>query len=237
MKNKLAIAALAVLAFAAIAVSACTRAPTDGALYFPLKAGMAWTFRFSESGGATGQLTTTNLAPRKLYGLAVFPQQTSGGEKTYTEFYVDDGSGIRHAAIDEGEGLQSRMNDHSYVIKLPIKVGTSWREIGRTFDGTIYDATTRIESVSDKVSVPAGTFSGCVRVKSTGTASPVRGIAGVPWGGGGLSMIASGDVSVEEYYWLAPGVGPVKATHQETQGEGPMAQSVAFTLELEHLKQ
>jgi hypothetical protein len=32
-------------------------------------------------------------------------------------------------------------------------------------------------------------------------------------------------------------VGPVKATHQENRGEGPMAQSLGFTLELEHLKQ
>ncbi len=237
MKSRFAIAALAGLACAALAASGCTRARTGGKHYFPLKAGMAWTFRFRGSGGATGELTTTNLAPRKLYGLTVFPQQTSGGEKTYTEFYADEGSGIRHAAIDEGEGLQSRMSDHSYVIKLPISVGTSWREIGRTFDGTVYDATTSIESVSDKVSVPAGTFSGCVRIRSTGVASAVRGAASAPGGAAGLSLVASNQISVEEYYWLAPGVGPVKATHQEIQGEGPMAQSISFTLELEHLKQ
>jgi hypothetical protein len=49
--------------------------------------------------------------------------------------------------------------------------------------------------------------------------------------------VAGEDLSVEDYYWLAPGVGPVKATHQESRGEGSTAQSIGFTLELEHLKQ
>ena len=237
MKKRFAIVALAGLVYAAMAASGCTRAEKGGARYFPLKKGMAWTFHFSGSTGSTGELTTTNLAPRKLYGFKAVPQRNTGGDKSYTEFYADDGSGIRHVAIDEGEGIQSRLNDHSYVIRLPVKVGTSWHEIDRTFDGTVYDATTRIESLSDKVSVPAGTFSECVRIRSTGIASPVRGTAGATGGAGGrLRPVASDEVSVEDYYWLAPGVGPVKATHQETRGEGPMSQSIGFTLELKHLK-
>ncbi|MGH7913373.1 MAG: hypothetical protein ACREPW_01810, partial [Candidatus Binataceae bacterium] len=136
-----------------------------------------------------------------------------------------------------GEGPQSRLGDHSYVIKLPISVGTSWHEIDRTFDGTVYDATTKIESVRDKVTVPAGTFSGCVRIRSTGFASSMKATARAPGRAAGLSLTANDEVSVEDYYWLAPGVGPVKATRQESRGEGAMAQSIGFTLELEHLKQ
>jgi hypothetical protein len=223
---------------AALAVGGCTRARTGIARYFPLKPGMAWTFRFSASSGATGELTTANLAPRKVFGFTTVPQLNTGGDKSYTEFYGDDGSGIRHVAIDESEGLQSRLSDHSYVIKLPIAAGTSWREIDRTFDGTVYDATTTIESVSDNVSVPAGTFSGCIRIKSTGFASSAKGSARAPGAAAGLSLAAADEeVGIEDYYWLAPGVGPVKATHQENRGEGPMAQSLGFTLELEHLKQ
>ncbi len=221
---------------AAMAASGCTRAPTDLARYFPLKPGMAWTFRFSGSTGATGELTTANQAPRKVFGFTTVPQQNTGGDKTYTEFYADDGQGIRHVAIDESEGLQSRLNDHSYVIKLPISAGTSWREIDRTFDGTVYDATTKIESVNDNVSVPAGTFSGCIRIRSTGLASAMKGNARAPGKAAGLRLVADEDVSIEDYYWLAPGVGPVKATHQESRGEGATAQSLGFTLELEHLK-
>jgi hypothetical protein len=221
-----------------MAATGCTRARTGVANYFPLKPGMAWTFRFTGSTGATGELTTTNQSPRTLFGFTAVPQQNAGGDKTYTEFYADDGSGIRHVAIDESEGLQSRLSDHSYVIKLPIAAGTSWHEIDRTFDGTVYDATTRIESVNDNVGVPAGTFSGCLRIRSTGTASSTKGTARAPGAAAGPSLVADDDeVIVEDYYWLAPGVGPVKATHQESRGEGPMAQSMGFTLELEKLKQ
>ena len=237
MKRRFASLALAGMVLAVTAASGCTRSRTGVAKYFPLKPGMAWTFRFSGSTGATGELTTANQVPRQVFGFTAVPQQNMGGDKSYTEFYADDGLGIRHIAIDESDGLQSRLSDHSYVIKLPIGVGTSWREIDRTFDGTVYNATTRIESVSDNVSVPAGTFSGCVRIRSTGFASMSKGTARAPSKAPGLRLVAGGeDVGVEDYYWLAPGVGPVKATHQESRGEGATAQSIGFTLELEHLK-
>jgi hypothetical protein len=233
----LAKSVFAAMIFAAMAAGGCTRARTGAVRYFPLKPGMVWTFRFTGSTGATGELSTTNLGPRKIFGFTTVPQQNRGGDKSYTEFYADDGLGIRHVAIDEGEGLQSRLSDHSYVIKLPISVGTSWREIDRTFDGTVYDATTKIESINDNVRVPAGTFSGCVRIRSTGFASAMKGTARAPGRVSGLRLVAGEDVSVEDYYWLAPGVGPVKATHQESRGDGSTAQSIGFTLELEHLKQ
>jgi hypothetical protein len=237
MQRRLAIAVLAGIVCAAMALGGCTRSRTSAASYFPLKPGMTWTFRFRGSTGATGELTTVNQAPRQILGFTAVPQHNLGGDKSYIEFYADDGKGIRHVAIDEGEGIQSRLNDHSYVIKRPIGVGTSWHEIDRTFDGTVYDATTRIESVDDKITVAAGTFSGCVRIKSTGFASSMKGTARAPGRASGLRLVAAGgDVSVEDYYWLAPGVGPVKATHQESQGEGAMAQSIGFTMELQQLK-
>jgi len=105
MKIRLANAVLAAIVFAAMAVSGCTRTRTGLAQYFPLKPGMAWTFRFSGSTGGTGELTTTNQAPRAVFGFTAVPQQNAGGDKTYTEFYADDGAGIRHVAIDESEGL------------------------------------------------------------------------------------------------------------------------------------
>jgi hypothetical protein len=237
MKRRFANAMFAGMALlAAAAASGCIRSRTGVAQYFPLKPGMTWTFRFSGSTGASGELTTANQAPRQIFGFTAVPQRNQGGDKSYTEFYADDGQGIRHVAIDESEGLQSRLNDHSYVIKLPVSVGTVWREIDRTFDGAVYNATTRIESVGDKIDVPAGTFSGCVRIRSTGFASSTKRTARAPGRAPGLRLVAGDDVSVEDYYWLAPGVGPVKATHRESRGEGPMAQSIGFSLELMHLK-
>lgn len=227
MKARFAIAALAGLMFAAMGLAGCHRQQAGAADYFPLKAGAAWTFRFSASTGATGELTTTNLAPARLFGGKVVPQRNSGGARSYTEYFAEDHDGIRHVAIETANGLESRMNDHSYVIKYPIRVGTAWRETERTLDGTTYEATTTIESVTDKVSVPAGTFTGCVRVRSTGSASPVRGVST------GAIRIASREIAVEDNYWLAPGVGPVKGTHDETVGTGVLERSLSFSLELE----
>jgi hypothetical protein len=230
MKVTFTIAAMAGIACAALSMPGCVSRPSKAADYFPLKQGMIWTFRFAASGGANGKLTTTNLAPEKLYGHTVVPQENTGGASAYREYYMDDGTGIRDVAIENAQGLSSRMDDHAYVIKAPVRIGTAWREVARTLDGSTFDAKTTIESTSDKVSVPAGTFSGCVRVRSTGTASPVKHV----------SMgrrVSEGEIRVEEYYWLTPAVGPVKAVHQETAGEGAMARSVGISLELESFKQ
>jgi hypothetical protein len=221
---------------AALALAGCARGHQSSNDFFPMKAGMAWTFRFRGSNGTSGELTTANLAERKLFGYKTVPQKNFGGDKSYTEFYADDGSGIRHIAIDEGHGLESRLSDHSYVIKWPIRPGTSWRELDRTADNTIYSANTRIEAVGDTVAVPAGKFSGCIRVHSTGFASTMKGTARAPQGRPGLYLVAGDELSIEDYYWLAPGVGPVKATHQETHGVGPTTESMSYKLELEQLK-
>ena len=236
MKRAFMVVGIAGTFCAAMVMAGCTRAHQALSSYFPMKTGMAWTFRFRGSNGVSGELTTANLAERKLLGYTTVPQKNFGGDKSYTEFYADDGSGIRHVGIDEGSGVESRLSDHSYVIKWPIRAGTSWREIDRTSDNTIYDANTRIEAVGDTITVPAGKFSGCVRVHSTGFASAMKGTARAPRGRAGVYLVAGDEVSVEDFYWLAPGVGPVKATHQESRGEGPMAQSIGFTLELVHLK-
>lgn len=228
--------AMMLAAGAAMALGGCVRRESAAASYFPLRTGMTWTFRFTASTGASGELTTANLAPRKIFGFQTVPQQNLGGDQPYTEFYADDGAGIRHVAIDESEGLQSRLNDHSYVIKQPVRTGTSWHEIDRTFDGTIYNATTRIEALADTVKVPAGTYRNCVRVHSTGTASTLKGTARLPRYSDVRAVAAGEDVVVEDYYWLAAGVGPVKATHEETRGEGSMTRTISYKLELESLK-
>jgi hypothetical protein len=229
MKKRLKVAMMAAIAAIALLTAACFRHPATATDYFPFKQGVTWTFRFSASTGTTGELKITNLAPSKLYGYTVVAQENTGAARSYREYYTDDGAGIRHVAIETAQGLRSRIEDHAYVVKNPIRIGTAWREVERTLDGTMFDAKTVIESTSDRVSVPAGTFSGCVRVRSTGTASPVK-------HAGDAGRAAEDAIEVEDYYWLAPGVGPVKGTHQEVSGEGETAQSIGISLELEQVQ-
>jgi hypothetical protein len=229
MRRRFARAATAALACVALAIPACHRGKPGAADYFPLDAGMAWTFRFRASTGASGELVTTNLAPRKILGVMAVGQRNTGGTKSFTEYYAADQDGIRYVARETPDGLEPHMDDHSYVVKYPIQVGTSWREVDRTLDGTVFFAKTMIESVSDKVTVPAGTFSGCVRVRETGTASPVKGVAS-------FYRVARREIAVEDYYWMAPGVGVIKGTHRESVGEGVMARSIRIELELVRFK-
>src|SRR2546427_2018710 len=99
MKRTSANAVLAAIVLAAMAASGCTRARTSLARYFPLKPGMTWTFRFSGSTGATGELTTANQAPRKVFGFPAVPQQKGGGAKSSPGLLAECGPGVRHPSV------------------------------------------------------------------------------------------------------------------------------------------
>jgi len=71
-------------------------------------------------------------------------------------------------------------------------VGNTW-QIELTVGSTVYVASFLIESITDTVTVPAGRFNGCIRIRQ-------------------LGEITTEDVTEKEYkrYWLAPDVGPVR---------------------------
>lgn len=232
MRTRFVRAAFAALVCAALAVPACTRSKPGGADYFPLKPGMSWTFRFATSNGTRGKMVTTNLAPRKIDGVMAVGQSNVGAANAFTEYYAAQRDGIRYVARQTPKGLKSHLSDHAYVIKFPIKPGTSWKELDRTMGGTVFSASTMIESVSDTVKVPAGTFRGCIRVRETGIASPVKSVAALR----PAAVTAGREIRVEDYYWLAPGVGVVKATHRETVGKGVLARSLGVELDLMSFK-
>lgn len=232
MKKRFVRAALAALVFMGLALPGCNRGKPGAVAYFPLKQGLTWALRFRTSTGAAGRLVTTNLAPRKVLGVMAVGQRNVGAARSFTEYYAAEPDGVRYVARETPEGLKSHLKDHAYVIKYPIKVGTSWSEVDRTIGGTVFSAKTMIESVSDTVTVPAGTFKECVRVRETGIASLVKSVADV------RPAAATGGhaIKVEDYYWLAPGVGVIKGTHRESAGKGVMARSIGIQLELMRFK-
>ena len=73
-------------------------------------------------------------------------------------------------------------------------VGDSW-QIEATYGTTHYKTSYLVESITDTVAVPAGTFSNCIRVRQLGETTV-----------GGSTQF--------DYrrYWLAPGIGPVRYT-------------------------
>ena len=108
-----------------------------------------------------------------------------------------------------------------YVLKLPLAIGTEWREISRPLIMLrVYpyrvrvgkDAQVpliyRIESLSETVTVPAGTFENCIKVVANGTfntyTDAVSGDTEIP-------------MKVEE--WYASGVGLIKQIRYELDGD------------------
>jgi hypothetical protein len=161
------------LAFAAaLALAACSRAPARPAAapraaaspadYFPLAVGNAWTF------------------------LDRSPQQTEPARRTVRivardpdGYFVDDG---RNALRADADCLHDRARR---LLCQPIEPGRSWTSVVGPSVTEHYE----IAGVGETVVVPAGTFQGCVRVRS---------------------QIRSGKVGQVAELTYAPGVGPVK---------------------------
>src|SRR5262249_28507321 len=88
MKQSFSIA-ITLAAGLATALCGCVRRESGATSYFPLRTGMTWTFRFTASTGASGELTTANLAPRKIFGFDTVPQQNLGGDQHYPQYFAD----------------------------------------------------------------------------------------------------------------------------------------------------
>jgi hypothetical protein len=151
--------------------------------YYPLKQNA--TYHFEASGGdalVPRFVDVTILPSRDLKGRRVTPRRnTFTGLPSNMVFLAEDENGISIVGIQNINSDEPTIfSTPSYVIKTPILLGASW-------ESPSWKAT--IESVSDDVTVPAGSFSKCVRIKRT---------------------TATGGNTVETTSWYAPEVGTVK---------------------------
>ena len=157
----------ALLAALALACAHRASAPADPgrgpAEYFPLAEGNSWTFldrSVGQEGGARRR--AVRIVGRNAQG-----------------YFVDD----QHGALRVDGGC---LHDQARRLLCgPIRVGASWLSV-------IGPATTeryQIAGVGEEVTVPAGTFTGCVRVRSQTHAGKLEQVAELTY---------------------APGVGPVR---------------------------
>jgi hypothetical protein len=143
----------------AAAPPADARAPAD---FFPLAVGRRWTFldRSPQAPGAARR--TVTIVSRDAQG-----------------YYVDDQRGALRV---DGDCLQDRSRR---LLCAPLAVGHAWTSVVGPSATERYE----IVGVGEKVTVPAGTFDGCVRVRSRVRTAGVESIAELTY---------------------APGVGPVR---------------------------
>lgn len=154
----------------------------------------------------------------KYQGLTVAVTEYPGGARDYL---VGDDKGVRRLATVRGRDGTLRMEDDAhYVLRLPAKVGSHWMlpSAISLIESMFYEAGERIrdrqvpvtlrytvEATDETVTVPAGTFSNCLRVSAHGSA-----ITRVNMGQN------FGHIDVAHTDWYAPGIGLVKSERRET---------------------
>jgi len=174
--------------------------------FLPLKEGSSWEFinvrtRKGNTYEANNIVTSLNL--REINGKRTMSVRhdfiksgTFSDKKAFVYlFYVIENDSIYISAIQTAKDKKPRVySEPVYVIKTPIKVGTSWEN--RANKGVI-------ESINETVTVPAGTFNGCIRLKLT----------------------FKKNITIT---WIAPGIGYVKKIFQYGDDDQAVEQLVSY---------
>jgi len=180
--------------------------------YFPLKEGMRWEYSVTSDQGGTKKLLITNLAPREVQGTKVTPRKWELGGTIFIELIKQDDTGVYRYAEQPGENAPpSLITPIECHLKFPIAPGSSWNMATKVGNSKMNLSLT-IESVSDEVKVPAGTFKDCVKVKQVGENDAGTAVMG--------------------YEWYAPKVGVVKSlvTIKQKSKEGTKSESRTYQL-------
>lgn len=175
---------------------------------YPLAPGLSWEYQISAKkmlGGGQAAMTVTNLPPRQLGGRDVVPQKMEALGRSAFTFIAQDNTGIyEHASQEDGEPEIKKTP--VYLLKYPVQVGTSWDDASKTEllqEKIPVTIKSTIESVTEAVTVPAGTFNNCVKVRGVGKAKKSMGLFGVA------------KIDVESATWMCPGIGVVKSFKEE----------------------
>jgi hypothetical protein len=187
--------------------------------YWPMKEGSIYRYRTTARnmpGHSDGIGELEVLAPRELNGRRVVPRRSNNPKNPFIFFFTEDNDGISEVAVQFGDNGELRtLPRPEYMLKTPIRLGTAWddtisvSELNGHGSAVVMRAT--IESLDEIVTVPAGTFKKCLKVKL----------------GGGTD-----EMSVQISRWFAPGVGLIKALDERQ----PLHRSAPFQQQITELQ-
>lgn len=180
--------------------------------YYPLKEGMSWEYQFflkSMHNNLGGQkMIVTNFAPREMGGKIVTPQKVDVLEQSSFVYIGESDDGVFEYAKQLQNAIEPEINPSpQYILKNPIKVGISWVVEYKTVllnQNSSIQLNTTIENIYETITVPAGTFENCVKVKCTGGIDKNLG-----------RFKGKARIKVESHNWYAPGVGWIKSIIEE----------------------
>ncbi len=220
---------LSSLSLLSVVFLACTQGPES---YSPLQQGRTWEYQVS-SGHVSGprnttKMVVTNFGPREIQGKKLMARKLDIRGESHFSFVGEDSDGVYEFASQSPEAAEPVINvPPLYFLRRPIQVGTTWHRnayitLGGEKTPVVLNST--IETIDEVVTVPAGTFKGCVKVKSVGAVNRRIGFA-----------LGVATIRIEHYNWYAPGVGNIKNIIKE-MADHFMLDSREVAVQLESFK-
>ena len=180
-----------------------------------------------------GIYAVENLGGQSPAGEAVYIRKQLDGTKL---FYRKQADGIMLLGREKIAVRETALTEENHtVFRHPLRVGTEWKET--TFTRVLIKTgppqktefhivarvpvIMRVDSMTDTVDVPAGTFGDCMRITVSGDAFTNAG-----------NYVGRTIVRVHEVNWYAPGVGLVKSVRRESTTSQALDKG-EITLELE----
>ena len=198
--------------------------------YYPLKENLEWNYLVSKNffgKVASREMTVTNMPKRELNGKTVTPQKFTVNEKISFTFYAEDQSGIYSIAEQTTNSPEPVITKPDYLLHFPIEIGSTYEENTETqllSTKIPIKMLCKVESNKETVTVPAGTFKNCLKLRAIGDSIQNHGILG------------KAKIHAECLVWYAPGIGRIKVVIKETSNHLMSGGGGVFTIQLESFK-
>lgn len=174
--------------------------------YDPTNEGITWVYQ-SRAGESTKEVIVTNLAPINVNRTKVIPRRQDEDGRSSLSFLSENDNGLWLMAV-QGPAMPrpvALQRPHP-LLKYPLRVGTFW--VVSAYTNLLKEAVPielkyEIDSVDEVVTVPAGTYRKCLRIRALGHARKTS------------AALGTANVKKEYRAWMAPGVGMVKAINSE----------------------
>jgi hypothetical protein len=162
--------------------------------YYPLKPDLTWTYKVSSDKGPDHKIVVTNLPAKEVNGVTVTPRKwDTGGMVKYYLMAADNMGIYRYGEQQDEKAEPVPTKPKVYSLKDPVSTGTTW-DINTKLGEDDLTVNLTVESTSEAVTVPAGTYKDCVKIKHKGA-----------------SQKEGAGISLEAFEWYAPEVGLVKS--------------------------
>ena len=198
--------------------------------YYPLTEGARFVYHIKATQQtdvvqeATLSALVVHLGAAVVQGKTVTPEgRYIDGKLAGVTFIADDETGVYYYANQNSSQKKPvLMNPIQYLIKYPVQQGATWQQQTSSFEMVggkklPVTLTAAIESDNELVSVPAGVFAKCLKIRMRGAIAATN---------------DTPEFRVENQLWYAPGLGMIKQVQKEERlSQKPQAFTMVLNLQ------